>query len=193
MGQRIGVFGGTFDPPHVGHLLVASAAFDELKLDRLIFIPASRPPHKPGVSASAEQRMRMTRAAVGDDSRFEVSDLELRREGVSYSVDTLRSLHGSNPEAELVFLLGVDQFRALPTWREPDEVAKLATLAVMKRGGEAVEVDTRYPWTAVDVPRIDLSSTEIRERVWNGRSIRYFVPDAVFDIVGHENLYKAPR
>lgn len=190
--MRVGILGGTFDPPHVGHLLVASDACRVLELDRLVLIPSASPPHKRGrVQATAEQRLEMMRAAVAGDPRFEVDDLELRREGPSYSVDTLRELRARMPEAELFFIVGVDQLREFHSWREPDEVARLATLAVVSRHGEtAEEVNPGVPARSVPVTRIDLSATEIRRRVAAGESIRYFVPDRVREIIERDGLYR---
>lgn len=185
--MRIGVFGGTFDPPHVGHLIVASDVCDALELDRMIFVPAADPPHKRGrVTASAEARLRMVRAAIAGDPRFEVDDLELRREGASYTVDTLRELTRRHPEAEFFFLVGADQVRQLGSWREPEEIARLACLAVVHRGGEPPEVEARLRHRVVPVTRVDLSSTDIRARLREGRTVRYLVPEAVREVVEGE-------
>jgi nicotinate-nucleotide adenylyltransferase len=187
----IGILGGTFDPPHVGHLIVASDVHAALGLDRLLLIPSAAPPHKRGrVRASAEQRLRMVRAAVEGDPRFEVDDLELRRSDASYTVDTLRELRDRFPARELFFVIGVDQLQEFHTWREPEEVARLARLAVVSRGGESAGPDTPFPVRAVSVTRIDLSATDIRRRVAAGESIRYLVPDAVREIIEREKLYK---
>src|SRR5690606_38222800 len=122
---------GTFDPPHHGHLIVASEAFESLHLDRLLFIPAADPPHKGGrVRTPPEQRLRLLAAAIAGDPRFDLDELAIRRGGTSYTVDTLRELRRKAPEARLFFLLGIDQYRQLDGWREPREVARLATLAV---------------------------------------------------------------
>jgi nicotinate-nucleotide adenylyltransferase len=168
--MRIGVLGGTFDPPHVGHLIVASDVCAALALDRLLFIPAAAPPHKRGrVRASPALRLEMVRAATADDPRFEVDDLELRREGESYSADTLRQLRE----------------------REPDVVARLATLVVVSRAGEegGLGGEVAFPVRPVQVTRIDLSATEIRRRVRDGEPIRYLVPDSVREIIEREGLY----
>lgn len=189
--ERIGILGGTFDPPHVGHLMVAADAFAALRLDRLLLIPSAAPPHKRGrVCASAEQRLAMVRAAVASDPRFQVDDLELRRPGASYSVDTLRALSARHADAELFFIIGVDQLREFESWREPEEVARLARLVVMARGGEGAPPAGRFQAQPVPVTRIDLSATELRERVQRGQSIRYFVPDPVIEIIEREGLYK---
>jgi len=189
--RRLGVFGGTFDPPHHGHLIAASDAYAALRLDRLLLVPAADPPHKKGkVFASAEQRLRMLCAAVEGDPRFEVVDFELRREGPSYTVDTLRELRGLEPDAELVFLLGIDQFRALESWREPQTVAALARFGVLSRDGESPDPSGRFAAEHVPVTRVDVSATEIRRRAAAGESIRYLVPEAVRKIVEEEGLYR---
>ena len=185
--MRIGVFGGTFDPPHLGHLIVASDACDALGLDRMIFVPAADPPHKQGqVVAPPAVRLRMVRAAIAGDARFEADDLELLREGLSYTVDTLRELNRRHPGAELYFLVGADQVRQLHTWREPEEVSRLACLAVMHRGGEPPDVAVGVRHRIVPVTRVDISATEIRARLRAGRTVRYLVPEAVRALVEEE-------
>ena len=189
--MRLGVFGGTFDPPHIGHLIVASDVCAVLDLDRVVFVPSAAPPHKRGrVNASAEQRLEMVRAAVAADPRFEVDDLELRREGESYSVDTLREFRAREPDAELFFIIGADQLREMDRWRQPEEVARLATLVVMSRAGDEADGHVAFPVRAVAVTRIDLSATRIRERIERGEPIRYLVPDAVREIIEREKLYR---
>jgi nicotinate-nucleotide adenylyltransferase len=189
--QRIGILGGTFDPPHVGHFMVAADVCAALRLDLLLLIPSASPPHKRGqVTATAEQRLAMVRAAVAGDDRFQVDDLELRRRGASYTVDTLRELRARYAEAELFFVIGADQFRELHTWREPEEVARLATLAVVSRDGDAATGDSAVPVLPVSVTRIDLSATDVRRRVQAGEPIRYFVPDPVLEYIEREELYK---
>ena len=189
--ERIGVLGGTFDPPHVGHFMVASDVCAALELDRLLLIPSASPPHKQGqVRATAEQRLAMVRAAVAGDDRFEVDDIELRRSGASYTVDTLRELRARHPRAELFFVIGMDQYRDLHTWREPEEVARLARLAVVSRDGDTPEGENSIPVETLHVTRIDLSATDVRRRIHAGESIRYFVPDPVREIIEREGLYK---
>ena len=188
--RRLGVFGGTFDPPHHGHLIVGAEAHEALGLDRLLFVPAADPPHKAVTGATPEQRVRMLRAALAGDERFAVDELEIDRGGASYTVDTLRELRAREGETtELFFLLGVDQYRVFGSWREPHEVARLARLAVMGRAGEAVEPDPAYPAHIVEVSRIDISSTAIRRRVSEGGSSRYWVPEAVREIIEAEKVY----
>jgi len=189
--RRLGVFGGTFDPPHHGHLVVAVEALEQLDLQRLIFVPAAVPPHKAErVQATGPQRLAMMRAAVAGDPSFEVSDLELQRGGTSYTVDTLRQLRERDPDAELVFLLGIDQFRTFESWREPEEIVRLARLAVFERGGEQFVPDTRYPAVRLPITRLDLSSTQIRRRVAAGLEIRYHVPQRVQRVIEEQGLYR---
>lgn len=189
--ERIGIFGGTFDPPHAGHLMVASDIFAALELNRLLLIPSASPPHKQGlVKATAAQRLEMVRLAVADDERFLVDDIECRRPGASYTVDTLRALRERYPAAELFFVLGVDQMKEFHTWREPDEVARLARLAVVARDGEVPAGEGKYPLVPLRVVRIDLSATDVRARIGRGESIRYFVPDAVREYIEREGLYR---
>lgn len=188
--RRLGVFGGTFDPPHHGHLIVAAEVHERLALDRLLFVPAADPPHKAVTGATPGQRVRMLRAALDGDERFAVDELEIDRGGASYTVDTLRELRAREGErAELFFLLGADQYRVFGSWREPREVARLARLTVMGRAGGAVEPGPAYPARVVEVSRIDISSTAIRQRVSEGRSVRYWVPEAVREMIEAERMY----
>lgn len=197
---RLGVFGGTFDPPHVGHLMVAQDVAEALALDRLLFVPSAIPPHRPpsgpsGPAASAALRLEMTRAAVAENGRFEVSDVEFRREGPSYTVDTLRELRRMQPEAELHFLMGADQLARFGSWKEPVEVSRLARLVVMERQGDrpadqpAEETVEGVRFEVVSVLRIDISSTEVRARIAAGRSVRYLVPEEVRRIIEDTGLY----
>lgn len=187
--MRLGVYGGAFDPPHLGHLVAASGACDALGLDLLLWIPSAVHPLK-AVRTAADVRLRMVRAAIHDDPRFAWDDLELRRRGPSYTVDTLRELRAREPGAELFFITGADNLAELPRWREPDEIARLARLAVVSRAGETVPAHAPYPAVAVPVTRVDVSSTEIRRRVAAGLSIRYLVPEAVRALIEHERLYR---
>jgi nicotinate-nucleotide adenylyltransferase len=194
--RRIGVLGGTFDPPHVGHLAVARDAAEALGLTRVLLVVAARPPHKSALPLSpAEVRLAMVEAAVRGDPLLEASDLELRRAGPSYTVDTLRQLRAAHPGARLFLLLGVDQWRALGGWKEPREIAGLATLAVMAREGQHpgdADPGIGVSYQSVQVRRLDVSSTELRARVRVGRPIRDLVPDPVRNIIEREGLYGEP-
>jgi nicotinate-nucleotide adenylyltransferase len=195
---RIGILGGTFNPPHVGHLVCAQEALDQLDLDRVVLMPVGFPPHKeveddPG----AEHRLELCRIAVAKDERLAVSRLELDRPGPSYTADTLRVIHETAPGDDLTFIVGGDMARSLPTWREPEMVLSLATLAVAERAGaRRDEIDERLAGLAgaadvrfFDMPRIDVSSSDIRRRVREGRPIRYLVPDDVARCIGARGLY----
>jgi nicotinate-nucleotide adenylyltransferase len=191
---RIGVFGGTFDPPHVGHLLLATDAREALKLDRLIFVPAGSQPFKidtpPG--ALPRDRLEMVRLAVADDANYMVDDAEINRKGLSFTVDTLEHLSGRNPGAQLFLLLGEDALAGFDQWRNPGRIRELATVAAMRRGGpdrQGIEAKTPEVLT-VSTRRIDVSSTEIRERLREGKSIKGFVPESVERFIEARGLYR---
>ena len=189
--MRLGVFGGAFDPPHLGHLVAASEVAAALALDRVVWVPAALHPFKRGqVGAPPAVRLEMVRAAVAGDPRFAADGVELERAGPSYTVDTLRELQARHPGAELFFLTGADNLRELHLWHRPDEVVRLARLVVVSRGGEGVPPDARYPAQAVRVTRVDLSSTEVRRRVGAGETIRYLVPEAVAALIERHGLYR---
>ncbi len=184
--MRIGVFGGSFDPVHHGHLIAASCLREALALDRVHLVVARQQPLKQGRHRAApEDRASMVELAVEGAPEMIVDRQELCRPEPSYTVDTLRTLRRTHPEAELVLLLGADAAGELDHWHEPGEVRRLARLAVFRRGDER-DSDP----SAVSVPRVDISSTEIRLRVAAGRSIRYWVPDAVADYIAQHGLYR---
>jgi nicotinate-nucleotide adenylyltransferase len=191
---RIGVFGGTFDPPHIGHLLLASDAREALRLDILIFVPAATQPfkiHAPAI-ASPQDRLEMVRLAVADDANYTVDDTEIGRKGLSFTVDTLEHLAAKYPGAELFLLLGEDTLAGFDQWRNPERIRELATLAVMGRsdpdGSPAAEIVAGVK--AVSARRIDGSSTEIRERLRAGKSIKGFVPESVEQFIEARGLYR---
>jgi len=191
---RIGVFGGTFDPPHVGHLLLASDARDALDLDRLIFVPTSTQPLKASAPAiaSARDRLEMVGLAVADDANYQVDDTEINRKGLSYTVETLEHLSGHFPGAQLFLLLGQDALDSFQQWKNPGRIRELATLAVMQRGGsKGSPVETSASGVvAVSTRRVDVSSTEIRERLRAGKSIKGFVPESVERFIDARGLYR---
>jgi nicotinate-nucleotide adenylyltransferase len=196
---RIGLLGGTFNPPHIGHLVMAQEALDQLDLDRVELVPVHTPPHKEAMGdPGPEKRLALTREAVGDDPRFVVNDVEVRRGGPSFTVDTLDEIHATNPGDELTFIVGGDQALALPTWREPERVLSLARLAVGEREGvRRQDIATRVAKVAApervvffDMPRLDVSSSVIRRRVAEGRPVRWLVPDAVAHAIDAQRLYR---
>jgi nicotinate-nucleotide adenylyltransferase len=195
---RLGILGGTFNPPHLGHLVCAQEAYRELELDRVMFVPARIPPHKPvEEEPGPEHRMALCRLAVQDDDRFEVCDLELRREGPSYTVDTLQGLRLQAPRTHFFLILGGDIAAGLPSWHRAERVLELATPAIAKRRGttrtavhealESVRGGERAKFFAM--PRIGISSTLIRERVAARQPIRYLVPDRVAEYIQRHELY----
>jgi nicotinate-nucleotide adenylyltransferase len=189
---RIGLLGGSFDPPHTGHLLAASDAFEALSLDRLVFIPAATQPLKAGqhVTPPAD-RFEMTRLLVGNDERFAVDPIEIERGGLSYTVDTLTALSARWVDADLFWLVGTDVTVTFAKWREPARIGELATLVVLQRAGEQPDLTAMPAGTRVlPTRRIDVSSTEIRQRVAAGRSIRGFVPDSVAEFIAAQRLYR---
>jgi len=187
---NVGIFGGTFDPPHLGHLIAAQDACAALSLDRLLFVPAAEPPHKDNERVtSALLRLEMLHAAIADNSTFEISTIELDRSGPSYTVDTLRQLHAERPGDRLFLLLGYDQVRAFGTWHEPEEVLRLAENVMLARiGGD--RTNAAFVQQTVSVTRIDISSTLVRARQAAGESVRYLVPEAVAKIIEREGLYR---
>jgi nicotinate-nucleotide adenylyltransferase len=198
---RVGILGGTFNPPHLAHLVCASEAASQLQLDRVLLTPVALAPHKDtaDVDPGPEARLRLCRLAVQGDERLDVCDMEIRRGGPSYTVDTLRELHARTPEDDLTFILGGDIALGLPSWHEPEAVLALATLAVAERSGaERRDVAGRLtesfpglePPRFFDMPRLDISSSQIRRRIAQGRSIRYLVPDPVAEHIARERLYR---
>jgi nicotinate-nucleotide adenylyltransferase len=196
---RIGIFGGTFNPPHLGHLVCAQEAHLQLQLTSVVLIPARVPPHKPVTDEPGiAHRLEMCRLAIaGDEQRFEVSDIEARRQGPSFTVDTLEELHAHQPESELFLIVGGDVAAGFAGWREPERVLTLATLAIAERPGTsraAVEralgqLDGGERARFVDMPAIEISSTMLRDRARQGGPTRYLVPDAVRSYIDRHRLY----
>jgi nicotinate-nucleotide adenylyltransferase len=198
--MRLGILGGTFNPPHLGHLICAQEAHAQLGLDRVVLMPAGVPPHKalPPNDPGAAERYELCRLAVAGDARFAVSRGELDRPGPSYTVDTLRLLRAEHPQDELTFIVGGDMAASLPRWREPATILSLATLAVAERQGakraaierELAPFAERGRIVFFDMPRIDISSSLVRARVAAGAPIRYLVPDAVAEAIAARGLYR---
>lgn len=181
IGERVGVFGGTFDPPHLGHAVVAHDLLDRLALDRLLVIPAPRPPHRSAIF-SAETRRSLVHTLFADEPAIVVDDREFRREGPSFAVDTLAELREELPEVDLTFVIGADQLAVIDEWHEYRRLPELATIAVMRRDGEEPRLPdgaASFPYIDVEVTRIDLSASEVRERLRAGRSIRFIVPETI--------------
>lgn len=189
--MRIGVFGGSFDPVHLGHLILAEQCREQAKLDRVLFIPAPRPPHKQnGTMAEFSDRVAMLQLAITGHAPFAIDTCEQDRAGLSYTVDTLRFLQKRDAGNEWYLILGGDSVRDLETWREPCEIAKLCQLLIVQRPGAVVEsVPDYFRQQVVDSPLIDISSTDIRQRCKAGRTIRFMVPKNVEEYVVTQKLY----
>ena len=197
---RVGVFGGTFDPIHVGHLAVAQEAADALGLERVLFVPAGMPPHKPGRAVSpASDRRAMVELAIADNPRFAIEAMELERAGPSYTADTLEELNGRG--GSLTLILSADAFLALHEWHDPERILSLAHVAVAPRQGYSAAgpdyLARHFPGhadrvTFLDGPQIRLSASDLRRTAARGRSLRYLVPDAVAAYIDDHGLYRNP-
>jgi nicotinate-nucleotide adenylyltransferase len=184
--RKIGVYGGTFDPIHNGHLILARDAVETLGLDKMIFVPAAMSPHKSDTpTAAARIRFQLVRAAIDGESRFEVDDCELHRPPPSYTIDTIEFLRNRETNAQLFYCIGEDNVAGLTSWHRFPELEKLVQFVVLHRRGFKTKTNYR-----IIRRHIDISATEIRKRVADGRSIRYLVPHAVEEIIRREELYK---
>jgi nicotinate-nucleotide adenylyltransferase len=197
--ERLGLLGGTFNPPHIGHLVCAQEALAQLALDQVLLVPVYEPPHKeleadPGV----EHRVELCRRAVSGEERFDVSRIDADVPGPSYTVATLRKLNDERPEADLTFIVGGDMALSLPTWREPEAILELASLGVAEREGtRRIDIADRLAGLRggdrvrfFDMPRLDVSSSLIRRHIAAGRPIRYLVPDGVAAYIEQAGLYR---
>lgn len=194
MGQRLGVFGGSFDPVHRAHLALAQAALQSLRLARVLWIPAGQPWQKTRTMTPAVHRLAMLRLALEDEPRFTLDDRETRREGPSYTLDTLRELHAEEPQARLFLLIGQDQFAGFHTWRGCEQILALAELAVAARPGGLPSPPAAvpaHPHHVLPLPPRDVSATALRARVAAGASIADLVPPEVARYIDHHGLYRA--
>ena len=199
MAELIGVFGGTFDPPHLGHLILAGEALHQLGLARILWVLTPQPPHKPEKPITEHiHRLDMLKKAIGSIPRFEVSTIESERPGPHYTVDTIDLLQDRNPTARLILLLGGDSLRDLPTWYKPDELlTAVYALGVMRRPGDEIDLATlekslpglKQKVRFFDTPQLEISSTTIRERVKNGGHFRFYLTEAVYEYIQKYRLY----
>lgn len=201
MSERIGILGGTFNPIHLGHLVLAQNACEQCEMDRLLLVPCAQPPHKPVADlAEAPHRLAMVEAAIEEDPRFAASPVEIEREGVSWTIDTLELLAAESPGADLVFIIGSDTVRELHTWRRIDDILRLCRFAIAGRPGAAPPANAaeagltedqfarlRGGW--IEGHQIGISSRDIRMRIAEGLSIRYLVPQAVEMYIAEHGLY----
>jgi nicotinate-nucleotide adenylyltransferase len=197
--MRVGVFGGTFDPVHLGHLILAEQCREQAKLDQVLFVPAAQPPHKARPHAAFAQRVEMLQLAISGNPAFAVDELENDRSGPSYTADTLAELQRRRPGDELFLIIGADSLRDLPSWYEPRRIVELATLVVVARPDsptpeslrERLQLDdhTRLRWQRVEAPLIGIASRELRSHLAEGRSVRYQVPRAIEAYIRDKGLY----
>ena len=198
--MRLGIFGGTFDPPHIGHQILAAEAYDQLNLDKVLWVLTPNPPHKNDQEiTSLEARLKMVKASIAENERFELSRVEMDRHPPHYSVDTLSILAERYPSAELIYLVGSDSLIDLHTWHNPDEfVAACDGIGVMCRPGEELELrklEEQTPGVSakllfIDAPLLEISSTEIRSRIVKGLTYRYYLPEVVYRIIEDDRLYR---
>ena len=198
--SSIGIFGGTFDPPHLGHLVLAAEARAQLGLERLLWVLTPTPPHKQNqVITPLEHRRAMLELAISDDPQFEFSTVEIDRPGPHYALDTVKLLARRNPAANLVYLMGGDSLRDLPAWHQPTEfISACYSIGVMRRPSDLLDLVTlekSLPGLSskvrfVDTPLIDIAAHEIRERIAGGRPFRYFLPREVYEYINEHKLYR---
>lgn len=192
--MKIGILGGSFNPVHIGHLLVAEDIIEKLRLDKVIFIPAYDPPHKKKL-LDFSRRWQMLKLAIARNPLFEISDIEKQRSGKSFTIDTLRVLKKQYPKDKLFFVMGTDQFAELSTWKEPDKLFQLAKIIVMRRPGFELKKHTKNfiakgrTVAFLDVIQIDIASADIRNRIKNNFSVRYMLPEPVLHYIIRNRLY----
>jgi nicotinate-nucleotide adenylyltransferase len=201
--ERIGLFGGTFDPPHLGHLILASEAQFQLELTRLLWTLTPEPPHKQDQTiTSIEHRLAMVNLAIADNPCFELSRAELDRPGPHYTLDTIKLVAEQNPDAEIVPVIGGDSLHDLPTWHRPQELLYACHwVGVMRRPGESANLEAlerELPGISskvhyVDAPLLEIASREIRSRIANGRPFRYYLPEPVYHYINRHHLYHQPQ
>jgi nicotinate-nucleotide adenylyltransferase len=195
---RLGILGGTFDPIHIGHLASARAAMQCAHLDRVLFIPSAKPPHRADATAASKERLAMTRLAVGGEPRFEVSDIEVARGGMSYTADTLSELHRSRPEEELFLILGWDAARLFKTWHDPERVRALASIVIVGRPGTETPQPSEIAAAGLDPARVtncfvetpDVSASELRDLLAGGESVGDKLPPTVERYIAQHHLYR---
>ncbi|WP_368652145.1 nicotinate-nucleotide adenylyltransferase [Ornithinibacillus sp. 4-3] len=185
--KKIGILGGTFDPPHLGHLIIGEQVRLALALDEIWFIPTHTPPHKQGAMVTARDRLRMVELATEDNPFFKVDAIEINRSGKSYSIDTVKALRKQNPTVDFYFIIGADMVEYLPKWHQIETLMELVTFVSVKRPGYKVE--TNYPVVHVEIPSIDISSSHIRNQIKRQQSVKYLIPEKVYAYMKEKNLY----
>jgi len=186
--DRIGILGGTFDPPHLGHLFIAEEVRISMNLDEIWFIPTFTPPHKDETKTNAKDRLTMLYKATENNSHFKVNTIEIDRSGKSYTYDTITFLKEKFPDKAFYFIIGADMVEYLPNWYRVDELVKLVSFIGVKRAG--YQLNTDYPVKQVDIPMIDISSTMLRKRLKSGKTVHYMVPEPVISYIKEKRLYE---
>ena len=185
--KKIGILGGTFDPPHIGHLIMAEEVRLALELEEVWFIPTYTPPHKEDAKTDAEHRIHMTELAIASNPYFKLNTIEVERSGKSYTIDTMTELKERFPDYDFYFIIGADMVEYLPYWHRIDELLGLVKFVGVKRSG--YDLDTPYEIMKVDIPLIDISSSMLRDWLRKNRSVRYIVPEEVYAYIRREKLY----
>lgn len=186
--KKIGILGGTFNPPHIGHLMIAEQVKDQLDLAEVWFIPTYFPPHKQKSNTTVDQRIKMLEKSIDNNNSFSINLIEVERKGTSYTIDTIKILKERFPNLEFYFIIGADMVEYLPNWKKIDELVELITFVGVRRSNYLLK--SPYPIKVVDVPIIEISSTDIRRRVKNKQSIKYLVTDSVLEYIGENHLYE---
>lgn len=186
--KKIGILGGTFDPPHNGHLIIANEVLSELQLDEIWFMPDQEPPHKKkSESVKNEDRLQMLKRAIAGNNAFRIEPIELEREGPSYTVDTMKIINQQYSNHQFFFIIGADMIEYLPKWQSIDELVKLVQFVGVERPDYSHQTD--YPILYVDVPAFEVSSSMIRDRLKLGKTVRYLLPDSVIQYIKEKHLY----
>lgn len=186
--KKVGILGGTFDPPHNGHLMIANEVFSELNLDEIWFMPNQEPPHKKKPeSVNNEDRLHMLELATRGNSFFKIETIELQRSGPSFTVETMRILNNQYPNHKFYFIIGADMIEYLPKWHKIEELIEIVKFVGVER--PKYNLETKYPIIYVDIPAFDVSSSMIRKRLKTGKTVRYLLPESVLRFIGEKHLY----
>ncbi|WP_225744345.1 nicotinate-nucleotide adenylyltransferase [Marinilactibacillus sp. Marseille-P9653] len=186
--KKVGILGGTFNPPHLGHLIIADQVKNQLGLEKILFLPSAEPPHAQGKKTiDAKHRVKMVEQAIAERPDFEVELSEIQRGGKSYTYDTIRRLTEENPEIDYYFIIGADMVENLPTWYKVEELINLIQFVAVNRPSYSVE--TEYPLIFIDVPNIEISSSLVRQKIMDHCSVNYLIPDSVIQYIEKEGLY----
>lgn len=186
--KKIGVLGGTFDPPHLGHLIIAETVRTTLQLDEIWFMPTNEPPHKNKAMSTGQDRLKMIERAIADNEFFKINDIEMNRLGKSFTFDTMNILVNEHKNCEFYFIIGADMVEYLPHWNRIDELVHLVKFVGVQRTG--YDLKTPYPVIKVDIPMIDISSTKIRKQLVAQTSVKYLIPDSVYTYIKENQLYE---